>query len=346
MPLESQPYIAVVVLNWNGRRLLEEYMPSWVAYTPQPKAELIIVDNGSTDDSLEYLAQQYPSLRVIAFPENYGFAEGYNRAIAALSHPIVVLLNSDARLSAGWLDQALDFLEQDPNVAAVQPKILADRQPSYFEYAGASGGYIDRWGYPLCRGRLLDTVEEDCGQYDDVAPIHWASGACLIVRRNAYIEVGGLDAAFFAHQEEIDLCWRIRNRGGGIWVAPQGKVYHLGGASLSMNHPRKSYLNFRNNLLMLYKHLPARELWMTLLVRCLLDGLASIAFLLQDKPQHCVAVWRAWASFLSLRREFRKKRQVEQRVISASKPKNTKFGVSLLWQYYVRKRHHFSELEL
>lgn len=342
---ETNPQVAVVVLNWNGRGLLEEYLPSWIAHTPSDKAELIVVDNGSTDSSLSYLAEKYPSVHVIAFDKNYGFADGYNRAIERLAHPVVVLLNSDVRLEANWLDQALELLDQAPHVVAIQPKILADKQPTYFEYAGASGGYIDRWGYPLCRGRLLDTVEEDQGQYDDVQRIHWASGACLIVRRDAYLDAGGLDTDFFAHQEEIDLCWRMRNRGGEVLVAPRGKVYHLGGASLSMNSPHKSFLNFRNNLFMLYKHLPTGKLIPTLGVRLALDLLASLVFLLQGKPRHCWSVCRAWGSFIQLHRRFATKRSIEQALLQAH-PKRmaSQLRLSLIWQYYVLGRRCFSQL--
>ena len=212
MSSATTPKVGVLVLNWNGRQLLEDFAPSWVAHTPD-YAELVIIDNGSTDESLSFLQSVYPEVKVLAFDENYGFAEGYNRAIAGLDYPYVVLLNSDAALSEGWLDQALQLLETEPELGAVQPKIRALRAPEAFEYAGAAGGYIDALGYPFCRGRLLDTVEVDEGQYDEPSELLWASGACLIVRRSVYLELGGLDTRFFAHQEEIDLCWRLNARG-------------------------------------------------------------------------------------------------------------------------------------
>lgn len=344
MKQEDNPRVAIVVLNWNGRALLEEYLPSWIKYTPTDIAELIIVDNGSTDSSLDYLSS-YPQIKVLALPKNYGFAEGYNRAIAELQHEIIVLLNSDVRLSENWLIQALTLLDDIPHIVAVQPKICSDREPKLFEYAGAAGGYIDRWGYPLCRGRILDTIEEDQGQYNDVKEIHWASGACLIVRRKAYLEAGGLDKDFFAHQEEIDLCWRMRNRGGLIYIAPEGKVYHLGGATLSQDNPQKSYLNFRNNLLMLYKHLPIQELLITLLVRGVLDFVASIIFLLQGKRGHCWAVWRAWASFVNQYPNFSSKRRIEQSLLKhQTKGKKSRLYISLIWQYYVCGHRIYSQL--
>ena len=251
--------IAVIVLNWNGRDLLEQFLPSWIEHTPD-RAELIIVDNGSTDDSVAFVQSHYPEVAILCFDENYGYAEGYNRAIQALDYPIVVLLNSDASLSAGWLDEPLRLLGEHSDVVAIQPTIRAYHEPSRYEYAGAAGGYIDALGYPFCRGRIFDTLEYDEGQSATVAEIFWASGACLIVRRSAYLEVGGLDGGFFAHQEEIDLSWRLNARGYRILHAPSSIVYHVGGGTLSAESPRKVFLNFRNNLLMLYKNLPAPRL--------------------------------------------------------------------------------------
>lgn len=342
MSSATSPKVGVLVLNWNGRQLLEDFMPSWLSYTPD-YAELVIVDNGSTDDSLSYLAQQHPSVKTLAFSENYGFAEGYNRAIAALDYPYVVLLNSDAALSAGWLDEALELLETEPTVAAVQPKIRALRQPERFEYAGAAGGQLDALGYPLCRGRLLDTVEEDQGQYDQGEELLWASGACLIVRRSVYLELGGLDAGFFAHQEEIDLCWRMRSRGYHVRLASSGIVYHLGGASLSMESPRKVFLNFRNNLLMLYKNLPTPRLYFTLLLRMPLDALSSLVYLAQGRGAHALAVLRAWRSFLIQRPHYELKRGENMRARRTDLPIPLR-PYSLLIHYYLLGHKHYSQL--
>ena len=251
MPSPTCPKdVAVLVLNWNGLELLRSFLPSWVKFTPE-EADLIIIDNGSTDGSVAFVREHYPEVKLVAFSENYGFAAGYNKAIAELDYKTVVLLNSDVELSDGWLREPLELLASDPSITAVQPTIRAQRSPQDFEYAGAAGGYIDSLGYPFCRGRILSVLEQDQGQYSTPADLFWASGACLIIRRAAYLEAGGLDPVFFAHQEEIDLCWRLLARGGRIVYAPSATVYHVGGASLSAESPRKVFLNFRNNLLMI-----------------------------------------------------------------------------------------------
>ena len=269
--------VAVIILNWNGAGLLRRYLPSVVSHTPDDVADVIVADNGSADDSLAVLRDEFPTVQVIALDQNYGFAEGYNRAIAQVSHPYTVLLNSDVRTPRGWLEPMLAYLEAHPEVGAVQPKLLHDRDDGreVFEYAGAAGGYLDRHGYPYCRGRIFDDLEDDHGQYDHITPsILWGSGACLLVRTALYRQVGGLDKDFFAHMEEIDLCWRIHLAGSDIRMVPQSRVYHLGGASLPQGNPHKTYLNFRNNLLLLHKNLPAGVGRRLLLVRRLMDTLA------------------------------------------------------------------------
>lgn len=341
--MERLRRVAVVVLNWNGRRLLEQFMPSWVAFTPA-EAELIIVDNGSSDDSVAYLQSHYPDVRCIAFDQNYGFALGYNRAIEMLEHSIVVLLNSDVALTAGWLDEPLALLEHSSGISAVQPKIRAYRSPEMFEYAGAAGGYLDVYGYPFCRGRIFDTLEEDRGQYDEVVTdLLWASGACLIIRREAYLQAGGLDARFFAHQEEIDLCWRVVARGGRIALAPHSIVYHVGGASLAAEHPRKTYLNFRNNLLMLYKNLPEARLEAVLRVRILLDCLALLVFLLRGQVRHARAVWQAYRDYRTMRPDFEADRRENLAQTKVSNPEGIK-TFSLLRRYYLSGQKHYSQL--
>lgn len=316
MPTKKE--VAVIVLNWNGRKLLEEFVPQWIATTPN-WAELIIVDNGSMDDSVSFLKATYPEIYCLELGYNYGFAEGYNKAIEELEYDIVVLLNSDATpVDSSWLDKPCAWLRDNQDVVAVQPKICSYREPQRFEYAGAAGGFLDLLGYPYCRGRVLSRVEEDKGQYDTPCDIMWASGACLIIRRSNYLAAGGLDATFFAHQEEIDLCWRIRARGGRILCEPSSKVLHIGGGSLDMKNPRKVYLNHRNNLLMLYKNLPSVYLSVVLLLRLPLELLASLVHLLRGNLSASRAVlkggWDAWR----MHREFRSARQanLEQAVVS------------------------------
>lgn len=339
----SMPTVAVVVLNWNGVDLLQTFLPTWLEHTPDG-AELIIVDNGSTDSSVNYIRSKYPSIRLIEFPENYGFAEGYNRAIELIEHEIVVLLNSDVALTAGWLDEPLKLLHLNTDIAAVQPKIRAYSEPTRFEYAGAAGGYIDRLGYPFCRGRILDTIEKDFGQYDTPVDIFWASGACLIIRREVYLSLGGLDSRFFAHQEEIDLCWRVLSRGYRIVFAPNSLVYHLGGGTLSMNSPRKTYLNFRNNLLMLYKNLPNSYLFWVLTQRLLLDSVAALQYLLRRQPLHARAVLQAYQDYYRMRREMQDDRA---RILDKAICRYPKEIVhySLIWRYFVRRQRVFSNLD-
>lgn len=301
--------VSVVILNWNGRRLMEQFLPSVLAYTPADRAEIVVADNGSTDDSLEMLATVFPSVRVIRLDRNYGFAEGYNRAIRAIDAEYTVLLNSDIEVTPGWLEAPVAALDSDPAIACAQPKIRAYRDKGFFEYAGAAGGYMDRYGYPFCRGRIFHVVEKDEGQYDRPADVLWATGACLFIRTAVYKEAGGLDAGFFAHQEEIDLCWRLRSRGYRLVCTPASVVYHVGGATLQAESPRKTFLNFRNNLLMLYKNLPEKELCRVLRVRFWLDYLAAAKFLLAGHPANAKAVYDARKAFAALRPSYAPKRR-------------------------------------
>ncbi|MBR2084088.1 MAG: glycosyltransferase family 2 protein [Muribaculaceae bacterium] len=269
--------VAVIILNWNGDALLRRYLPTVIAGTDAAVADIIVADNGSTDNSLQVLREEFPEVKVQAFEKNHGFAEGYNLAIGQTMYPYTVLLNSDVRTPQGWLNPLLDYMEAHPEVGAVMPKLLHDREDGreMFEYAGAAGGYIDCHGYPYCRGRIFEYVEDDHGQYDDgPKSVFWATGACLMVRSRLYQDVGGLDKEFFAHMEEIDLCWRIRLAGSELMMLPSSHVYHLGGGSLPKGNPRKTYLNFRNNLLLLHKNLPHDEGKKMLLVRRLMDALA------------------------------------------------------------------------
>lgn len=332
---------AVIILNWNGCQMLEEFLPSLIANTPKDRARLIVADNGSTDDSVEFVRRQYPQVELILFPENYGFAAGYNRAIAQVDCDCVVLLNSDVEVTPHWLEAPLALLEIDPDIAAVQPKIRALRDRDFFEYAGASGGYMDRWGYPFCRGRIFDTVEMDRGQYDDVCDIFWASGAALFIRRQVYLSVGGLDSLFFAHQEEIDLCWRLHSRGWRVVVAPQSTVFHLGGGSLDMKNPKKVYLNFRNNLLMLYKNLPEVELKRVMRMRRFLDYLSALFFFLTGRWKHMGAVCKARRDFRRMQKDFSSARAENMR--SGTIPVPLK-SYSIVKSYHLFGRKYFSQL--
>ncbi len=273
--------------------MLRRYLPSVVAHTTG--AEIIVADNGSTDDSLEVLRKEFPSVKTIVLDKNYGFAEGYNRAIEQVDSEYVVLLNSDVETPEDWLTPLLDYMETHPEIAAVQPKIRSWRQRDYFEHAGAAGGYVNRLGYPYCRGRVLWHVEQDKGQYDTIAEVDWTSGACMCVRTRVYKECGGLDASFFAHMEEIDLCWRMRNAGWKLACIPQSTVYHLGGGSLSYESPRKTYLNHRNNLLMIRKNM--RHPGGVLFVRFFLDYAAALLYLMQGRWEACKAVFAARRDF-------------------------------------------------
>ncbi len=296
--------VAVVILNWNGAELLRRFLPSVCAHTSLELADIIVADNGSSDNSVEILQQEFPQVKTIIFPTNYGFAEGYNRALESLEHEYIVLLNSDVETTPHWLEPLVDFAENHPDVAACQPKLRDWREREKFEYAGAAGGFIDRYGFPFCRGRIFGTLETDRGQYDTPLDIFWASGAALFVRAEVYRKVGGLDPLFFAHMEEIDLCWRIHLAGYRIAAVPQSAVYHLGGASLDASNPRKTYLNFRNNLLLLHKNLPKRDGRKLLFIRRLYDTLALVRFILLGQFAHARKILQAHNDFRRMRQSY------------------------------------------
>lgn len=329
--------IAVVILNWNGKELLKQFLPSVVQHSEG--ANIYVVDNASTDDSVSFINDNFPSVTVIQNKENFGFAQGYNEALKSLSEDIFVLLNSDVEVTQGWLEPVISEFEKDSRLAAAQPKILDYNKRNHFEYAGAGGGFIDAFGYPFCRGRIFETIEEDTGQYDDVIPIFWASGACLFVRNQAFWDAGALDPDFFAHQEEIDLCWRLKSRGGVVKYVGTSTVFHVGAATLKASSPKKTFFNFRNTLLMLVKNAAGSDLWWRIFQRLLLDGLAGIQFILTGKFRHCWAVLRAHFSFYGLLPSFRKKRKVY-----ASRMKYAKVH-SIVEQYFVQKKRIFSEIE-
>ena len=297
--------LAVIILNWNGRKLLEQFLPVASRYSITEDADLIVADNGSTDDSVEWVKAHHPEVKVLSFSENYGFAEGYNKAIAQTQYKYTILLNSDVEVTEDWTRPLLDFMRRNSDVGALQPKIRSWKERTKFEYAGAAGGYLDKLGYPYCRGRLFDSIEEDCGQYDGkVVDICWASGAALMVRTDIYLKVGGLDARFFAHMEEIDLCCRIHGAGYRVVAVPDAMVFHVGGASLAQGNPKKTYLNFRNNLLLLHKNMPIKEGRKKLFIRRLYDTLAWGMFMLKFDFKNANAVLKAHNDFRKMKKLY------------------------------------------
>lgn len=334
---------AVVILNWNGEAMLRQFLPSVISGSCEEGTVVYVADNASTDRSCEVVEKEFPSVRLIRLERNYGFAEGYNRALAQVEAEYVVLLNSDVEVTDGWLQDMVTYMDTHPEVAACQPKILSYQHRNLFEYAGASGGFMDRYGYPFCRGRVLDTVEEDKGQYEDIIPVFWATGAALMIRLEVYRKVGGLDARFFAHMEEIDLCWRLRSRGYELVCIPSSKVYHVGGATLKKENPRKTFLNFRNNLLMLYKNLPEEELTSVMRVRTFLDYCAALVWLLKGDWANVKAVREARREFHQLRSQFAPdRRQNLEKTVLKTIPE--RFDFSLIWQAKIKGRTTYSAL--
>lgn len=339
--------ISIVILNYNGAAMLRRFLPSVLAHSGE--AEVIVADNASTDASRDVLRDEFPAVRTILLDQNYGFAEGYNQALRQVEADVFVLLNSDVEVTPGWLTPLIAYLEAHPECAALQPKIRQWAEPAdsavrqRFEYAGASGGYLDRYGYPYCRGRVFGTLEQDRGQYDTPVPVLWATGAALVIRAADWRESGGLDGRFFAHQEEIDLCWCLRSRGRSIVCVPQSVVFHVGGGTLPTGSPRKNYLNFRNNLLLLYKNLPERDLRPVLRLRRWLDLVAAFKELLTGHWQNFRAIRRARRDFRKLRPEYEAVRADNlRRATTDLIPERTAF--SLLWQYYVRRRTTYDRL--
>ena len=330
--------VAVIILNWNGEKLLREFLPSVIATTDSTIADVIVADNGSTDSSVDLLRNEFPQVKVLEFSENYGFAEGYNRAIKETNYPYTILLNSDVATTDGWVNPLYEQMEANPNIGACQPKIRAYTNKSHFEYAGAAGGFIDCNGYPYCRGRIFDSVEEDKGQYDDIIPIFWATGAALMVRSELYLKVGGLDKDFFAHMEEIDLCWRILLTGSDIVAVPQSTVFHLGGGSLPASNPRKTYLNFRNNLLMLHKNLPDSTRGKKLFVRRLLDTIAWAKFMATFDFKNANAILKAHRDLKKMRKAYTSHPDVDLLKTRHDCHRN------ILVDYYLRGRKTWSSL--
>jgi GT2 family glycosyltransferase len=337
------PKIAIVILNWNGSKLLQKFLPSVIACSSGDTVEIIVADNGSTDGSILMLQNDFPKVRIIDLKKNYGFAMGYNEALKKVDADYYVILNSDVEVTPGWLEKPINLMEKDRSIAAVQPKILSYHQKTYFEYAGAAGGFIDRFGYPFCRGRIFNEVEADQGQYNDSTDIFWASGACMFVRAAEFHSSGGFDADFWAHMEEIDLCWRLRNRGNRVVYTAESIVYHVGGGTLSYDNPQKLFLNFRNNLWLLYKNLPANQLFYILCVRMILDAVAAFKLVVEFNLNGIRSVLKAHYHFYkSLPQLQRKRRNAGENGHFISPAE--KLPRSIVFQFYIRKRKKFSEI--
>ncbi len=341
--------LAIVILNWNGADMLRRYLPSVIKNSRVEGVKVVVADNGSTDDSIDVLRTCFPSVDLILLDQNYGFAGGYNNALKQIEAEYYLLLNSDVEIrQKNWIVPMLDYMDLHPETCACQPKLMklfADNTScdNLFEYAGAAGGYLDKYGYPFCRGRIFNTIEQDKGQYDDVVPIHWATGAALLVRSKSYWEVDGLDEKFFAHMEEIDLCWRMRLNGGKIVCITESTAYHLGGATLNQGNPRKTYLNFRNNLIMLYKNLPENRLRKVMPIRHILDFIASAKFLLSGDFGNMKAVIKATFAYRKMKKVYSKQKKGVQ-LNGDNLSSNYLKPYSILWHYYVKGNKVYSSL--
>jgi GT2 family glycosyltransferase len=337
--------VSIVILNWNGRSHLEQFLPTLVRHTTHPGAEIVVADNGSVDDSLAFIKKNFPSVRTIELEKNHGFSGGYNRAMEQVDAGYILLLNSDIEVTEGWLEPLVALMENDKSVAACTPRILDFKRKSYFEYAGAAGGFIDRYGYPFCRGRIFDHIEEDTGQYNDDTDIFWGSGACLLVRSGLYRESGGLDELFFAHMEEIDLCWRLQRMGYRIRYVSSSTVYHVGGATLQRGNPFKTFLNFRNNMLLLYKNLPVRRRGRILFLRMILDGISAVRFLFQGAFRDFWAVLKAHVAFYGMKSAYKgiknRNKYNENSVIASGIYPRT-----IVIDFFLKGKRKFSDLDL
>lgn len=336
--------VAVVILNWNGRNFLEKFLPSVIGNNSF-NAEIIVADNASTDDSILFLQAQYPQVKIILNTVNGGFAKGYNDALQHVKSEYYVLLNSDVEVSPGWIEPAITLMDSDKSIAACQPKIKDFHNKEFFEYAGAAGGFIDKFGYPFCRGRILETTERDNGQYDDVHEIFWATGACMFIRSECFHKAKGFDEDFFAHMEEIDLCWRLKNLGYKIMFTPDSTVYHVGGGTLNKTSSRKTFLNFRNNLNLLLKNHPPKFFFLKICFRMILDGVAAFKFLFAGQFSHFVAVVKAHKTFYgSLKQTLEKRKELKKQIVEY-----TITGVyphSIVKDYYLKGKKTFKELDI
>lgn len=328
---------AIVILNWNGQKLLEQFLPSVVKYSSE-NATVYVADNASTDGSTSFIKQHFPSVVIIQNTENYGYAKGYNIALTKIEADVFCLINSDVEVTENWLFPVLHIFEKEKNTAVIQPKILDFNNKNLFEYAGAGGGFIDFFGYPYCRGRVFNALETDEGQFDDIAEIFWSSGACFFIRSEIYGKLGGFDEDYFAHQEEIDLCWRVQNEGFAIKYVGTSTVYHIGGATLQESNPRKTFLNFRNSLLNVVKNVPKKRFFFVVCSRLILDGIAGIKFMVELRPVHTWAIIKAHVSFYKNFNRFLKKRKKLQ------KKSDYNLHTSIVWQYFVLRRRKFKQL--
>ncbi|WP_289644586.1 glycosyltransferase family 2 protein [Maribacter aestuarii] len=328
--------IAIVILNWNGEVLLERFLPSVVKFSED--ADIYVADNASTDGSVSFLRKQFPGIKIIQNETNGGFAKGYNDALQHVNADVFCLLNSDVEVTKGWLSPIIEGFNTLTDAAIIQPKILDLLKKDHFEYAGAGGGFIDQLGYPFCRGRIFQTLERDNGQYDDVKEIFWATGACMFVKRDVFWQLGGFDADYFAHQEEVDFCWRAKNQGFKVYYIGKSKVFHLGGSTLSNMNPKKTYLNFRNSLFSITKNLPRRKAFVIIFIRLLLDGVAALRFIFQWRFRHCWAILRAHFSFYRQFRKIYKKREKAKFILKYYITK------SIVWSYFVHQIRNFNIL--
>ena len=335
--------VAVVILNWNGIDYLKKYLPSVVAHTDPGLADIYVSDNGSEDQSVNWIAQQYPQVKIIQLDRNWGFAEGYNLALRKIQSSYFLLLNSDVEVTPKWIEPLVNILDTDPSVGACMPKIKSLHDRSSFEYAGAAGGFIDTFGYPFCRGRILNHIETDHGQYDNNIDIFWASGACLLVRSELYFSAGGLDPFFFAHMEEIDLCWRLKNMGYVIRFCHESEVFHLGGGTLPKKNHRKTYLNFRNNLILIIKNLPAGQVIRVCTARLFLDLIAALYFLFKLDPGESFAVIHAYFSIITRAGKICKVRRETIRKIHPACHREI-YPNSIVWNFYIRRIKEYSQL--
>ncbi len=336
--------VAIVILNWNGKSWLEKFLPSVVEHTTLPEYEIVVADNGSTDDSINFTQTNYPNITIVALDKNYGFTGGYNRALKEVEAKYFVLLNSDVEVSKNWLNILTTQMESDDNIAACQPKILAYNDKNSFEYAGASGGFIDSLGFPFCRGRIFFTAEKDTQQYNTTTNIFWATGACLMIRADLYKQTGGLDEDFFAHMEEIDLCWRLQNLGYKIQVVPDAVVYHVGGGTLAQGNPRKTFYNYRNNLAMMFKNLPFPNNITTVFARMIVDGIAGVHAITKGEFKNTIAIIKAHFAFYAWIPSLIKKRKEIPTKQKLSKLDGTYNG-SIIFQYFIKGKKHFSKLK-
>lgn len=335
--------VAVVILNWNGEHFLSKFLPSVIANSRGIGIVVVVADNGSTDGSLDFLSKNFEEVLQIKLDKNYGFAEGYNRALQQIDAEYFVLLNSDVEVTEGWLHPLIEFMDSNPNAAACAPKIMDFSRKEFFEYAGAAGGFIDRFGYPFCRGRILSEIEIDSNQYNSITEIFWASGACMFVRASIYLELGGLDDSFFAHMEEIDMCWRFHNNGYSVWSVPNSRVYHVGGGTLPNNNPHKLYLNYRNSLYTLHKNLHPKELYAIIIVRIILDWLSAFAYLLSLKYNFFKAVLVAHTHYFRKVKALNRYRKSSNFAYLRANPQISQR--SILYQFFILGNKKFSKIK-